>query len=130
MSCKHGPGLDPNCSSYPARVAFFRRQLATVDKPNTPDSRNFEIEAAQPVGPHMVLKVKYPNCEKCAYEGTKVLVFLNCSALDVVYWKEIDPHFRAEPVAPKAAPSPDARFPASPEGWDDALRYASWRVNK
>ena len=27
-----------------------------------------------------------------------------------------------------AAPSPAARFPASPEGWADALAYAEWKT--
>jgi len=79
------------------------------------------------------MKVKYPSCKKCDYEGNKVMVFLNVSEKDILKWKEIDPHFRA-PVEdqyvksinrePRKAPSPAARFPASDEGWKDAIEYA------
>ena len=67
----------------------------------------------------MVLKVKYPSCKNCSYEGIKVMVFLDTTALDALRWKRIDPHFKDK------APSPAARFPASDEGWNDALAYAA-----
>ncbi len=82
------------------------------------------------VGPHLVVKVLYPNCELCAYEGRKVLVFLNTSTLDALKWKKIDPHFRP-PNPGKShteAPSPAARFPDTNEGWVDALTYARGKV--
>jgi hypothetical protein len=106
----------------------------------TPDKQKYEIEEVQQVGPHLVMKVKYPNCSSCAYEGNKVMVFLNCSPLDAMRWREIDPHFRApvkSPGAPtshsiteakKKAPSPAARFPASAEGWTDAITYANGKL--
>ena len=55
------------------------------------------------------------------------MVFLNVSEADVLRWRKIDPHFR-DPKAsrtPKEAPPPAARFPASKEGWADALVYAN-----
>jgi hypothetical protein len=111
MTCRHSYG-DPNCSSYKA-------------PPPTPDASKFEVLDYQQKGSHVVLKVKYPNCDKCSYEGTKVLVFLNVSALDVMKWRTIDPHFRSsKPYSQTEAPSPVARFPASEEGWEDALQYA------
>ena len=120
MTCRHASG-DPNCYSTQARYAA---EAAAA----TPDSEKFEIEDARRVGEHLVLKVRYPNCSKCSYEGMKVMVFLNVAETQALRWKKIDPHFRKLPngAVQKAteATSPAARFPASTEGWADALAYA------
>lgn len=75
-------------------------------------------------GPYLVLKVQYPSCTACAYEGIKVLVFKG-HALEraAIRWREIDPHFRPpDPNAPlHHAPPPIARFPGTDEGWNMAL---------
>lgn len=132
MICRHSPN-DRSCSSHPdyyvpepspkysAPVSTFRS--STVE---TPDSKNYMIEEAARVGNHLVLKVKYPNCSRCAYEGNKILVFLDVSELQVLKWKEIDPHFRDPKILVDTtrAPSPAARFPASKDGWADAMAYA------
>lgn len=92
----------------------------------TPDSRKFEILEIEEHNHNLVLKVKYPNCAKCSYEGIKIMVLPNCSLKDAIFWKEIDPHF-ADPTKalPKSkSPPPVARFPASKRGWDDAVEYA------
>lgn len=96
----------------------------------TPDAEKFEIEEVERVGEHLVLKVRYPNCRKCAYEGNKVMVFLGVSEGQALKWKKIDPHFRdpSRPVSAREAPAPAARFPASKEGWADALVYARGKV--
>ena len=41
-------------------------------------------------------------------------------------WRKIDPHFTDPKTTrpPTEAPGPSARFPASEEGWADALAYA------
>lgn len=138
MTCRHSAD-DPNCSSNPNGFAAAqqRREDAeyrkkTMEKEQaelyarTPDVNKYEIEDVSRVGPHLVMKVKYPNCSKCAYEGSKVMVFLNVSETDALRWKRIDPHFR-DPKAARLkheAPAPAARFPASPDGWTDALVYA------
>jgi hypothetical protein len=118
MTCRHAKG-DPHCSSTRAQYD---------SSPTTPDKRNYEIEDVERVGAHLVMKVRYPNCALCSYEGRKVMVFLNVTEKDALQWREIDPHFaapRKSPLPlPKTAPSPAARFPASPEGWTDALAYA------
>ena len=36
-----------------------------------------------------------------------------------------DPHFSDKPAGDRCAPSPAARFPASEEGWKNALRFAN-----
>lgn len=114
MTCRHGPG-DPDCTSRPKRAPKVVK---------TPDSKNYTIDDVQRVGSHLVMKVNYPNCSACAYEGTKVMVFLDVSEADVLRWKEIDPHFREVKPSRTMAPSPAARFPSTGEGWCDAIAYA------
>jgi hypothetical protein len=100
-------------------------RLAEVES-RTPNAERFEIVDCKDIGEHLVMKVKYPNCQRCAYEGTKILVYLKCTVIDAIKWRKIDPHFR-EPLTPflvKEAPPPAARFPASAHGWEDALEYA------
>lgn len=141
MSCRHAPG-DPECSSssaYQERArneAYDRRIKALNDrekkieadfKANNPDASNFDITDIEQVGSHLVMKVKYPSCIKCEYEGNKIMVFLNRTLKDVFKWKMIDPHFRsmlASDIGKNEAPSPAARFPGSHEGWSDAMEYA------
>ncbi len=122
MTCRHQAG-DPNCSSHPDYVAPYTPPPAP---PPTPDKRLYSIVDATRVGKHLVMKVLYPNCRSCSYEGNKVMVFLNVGELDALKWKEIDPHFRPtkQHSYTPGAPSPAARFPATPEGWKDALEYA------
>ena len=118
MTCRHSAN-DPACS------ANQRTYTETLDPP-TPDSKRYEVVDVKRVGPHLVLKVKYPNCFACAYEGNKVMVFINVTEGDVLKWRSIDPHFRADQSTdPTRAPSPAARFPASDAGWADALAYAA-----
>jgi hypothetical protein len=91
----------------------------------TPDADKYEIVDFVRINQHLVMKVQYPNCTKCSYEGNKVMVFLNVTEADVIRWRRIDPHFRdPKQKFVKEAPSPAARFPASPEGWTDAIEYA------
>ena len=118
MSCHHKPG-DPECSSS---AAYVRRQMATT----TPDASNYEVEDVAQMGKHLVLKVKYPNCRSCAFEGSKVMVFLNTTSLQAMRWRRIDPHFRDPKLKllPTDAPSPAARFPGDLNGWIDATTYA------
>lgn len=132
MTCRHAPG-DPSCGSYARESAAedLRAEKRRAERleaqllSKTPDKEKFEIIDMERVGPHVVLKVLYPNCAKCSYEGNKVMVFLNVSEKDMIAWRVIDPHFRNPAVAVKReAPSPAARFPASKEGWSDAIAYA------
>lgn len=145
MTCRHKPG-DPNCSSTrdgyaaqenerqtSAELAKLRAQLkkyqdafGSDEPPATPDSHNYEILEHQQGGLALVLKVRFPNCAKCAYEGIKVLVYEHTSVGDAVFWKVIDPHFR-DPKKTRTrqeAPAPTARFPGDDGGWRDAIAYA------
>ncbi len=102
------------------REAALQAQIDAM----SPDPTRYEIVEVAPVGAHLVLKVRFPSCAKCAYEGTKVLVYLNTSAVDALKWRKLDPHFRDAKATTGEAPSPAARFPASPAGWADATVYA------
>lgn len=127
MTCRHAKGA-PNCTEqYPPP----RSTRARKDPSPTPNATDYRIEYIERVGPHVVLKVKYPNCAACSFDGNKVMVFLNVSEVQLVRWRAIDPHFRdpkKSVVGAAEAPPPAARFPASVEGWDDALAYARSKI--
>ncbi len=158
MTCRHSPGDPDCGNSAAGRAraearsaewsrkeaekkstadrAWFEAELAKIASV-TPDADNYDIVKNEVVGAHLVLQVKYPNCVKCAFEGLKTMVFLNVSPLEAMRWRRIDPHFRAAGVStaqmlhvvdPKQAPSPAARFPGTPEGWQDALTYAKMKA--
>lgn len=110
-----------------AQVAIANQRAADLAS-RTPNPDAFSVDEVEQVGDHLVMKVKYPNCAKCAYEGSKVMVFLDVTLKQAIKWRRIDPHFR-NPLATviltmPEAPSPAARFPASNDGWCDALVYA------
>lgn len=136
MTCRHKAG-DPACSSTipgsPAARAFLEPLVARAGFAITPEPDHYQIEEVERIGPHLAMKVRYPNCRACAFEGVKVLVYLTVSEVQVLRWRRIDPHFRPPPKSGSTqmvaeAPSPAARFPASPEGWADALAYARSKV--
>ncbi len=119
MTCRH-VGNDPDCSSNKSKYEY-------EEKMKKPDSEKYSIESAVEIGKNLVLKILYPNCASCAYEGNKILVYLNTNALAALKWRKVDPHFRdpGKGMWSKGeAPPPAARFPASTAGWDDALAYA------
>lgn len=102
------------------------RAEETARRAVTVDSEDYQIVQLQRVGNNLVLKVKYPSCTRCTYEGQKVIVFLNVPEDQAMMWRRIDPHFRDPKTKSQfEAPSPAARFPASAEGWSDALAYAT-----
>jgi len=142
MVCRHAPG-DPAHGQYEREAAAEARsaaeskavklaekvrqleaQLAEEKSGKTPDNANYDIQRVERVGPHIVMEVLYPNCSKCSYEGRKVMVFLDVTEVQVLKWRKIDPHFSDKQRAANEAPSPAARFPASDQGWADAVTYA------
>lgn len=133
MTCRHRAG-DPNCSSSPQAAAQrseaqIRARMRELEA-RSPNPDQYQIEEVERVGPHLVMKVKYPSCSKCSFEGSKVLVFLNATEAQALRWRRIDPHFRETVVSLSEAPSPAARFPASAEGWEDAITYAVHKNNQ
>lgn len=130
MTCRHQKG-DPNCSSSPGYVDPYRSTYSPT--PPTPDAKNYIITRVEAIGDDvLVLQVKYPNCAKCAYEGTKTVVYVGVKLVDALRWKEIDPHFadRKAKRSPTQAPSPAARYPGDEEGWQDGLDYAQRKTVK
>lgn len=114
MTCRHSPG-DPACGSW---------RMNNPAPVESPDPKDFHVLDAEEVDGHLILKVRYPSCKKCSFEGDKILVFAQTTALQALRWKEIDPHFRAKSSALlDKAPSPCARFPASSEGMEDARLF-------
>ncbi len=143
MTCRHAKG-DPNCSSHPDHPdnpnnRRHETQAPSVYSPaafpmstsNSPQSEEFQPQRIEIVGPHLVMEVLYPSCARCAYEGKKVMVFLNVTTLQAILWRKMDPHFadpkKAARRGPNEAPPPAARFPASKEGWQDAIEYARFK---
>lgn len=137
MTCRHQDRINnPECGSYRTpeeQLAELDKQKAKVRErfglSDTPDAMNYEVNDVFEHGRFLVLKVTYPSCKNCSYEGTKIMVFENVSLVTAIKWKKIDPHFRAEsPVTPYEAPSPIARFPASEQGWEDAKDFVRSRA--
>ena len=110
------------------RVQAEKEALEKKVQALSPDNSRFRILKAQPVDNNLVLKVEYPNCKACSYEGIKVIVFQDVSPSDALLWETLDPHFRELDLSggsnPHAAPPPFARFPASDPGWAAAIRCA------
>lgn len=110
------------------QIADLKAQLDGM----SPDNSRFQVEEIEEVGNFLVMKVLYPNCAKCAYEGNKVMVFEGVTIKDAFRWRKLDPHFRKGALPPpiNEAPPPIARFPASTQGWADAMAYARSKPNK
>lgn len=97
----------------------------------SPNPDAFHIDEVEQVGEHLVVRVEYPGCVKCSFDKKKVMVFLFVQLKDVLKWKRIDPHFRETTQTSKTeAPSPRARFPATEDGWREALEWAQWMQDK
>lgn len=135
MICRHTKN-DPNCSSHPDNRDYGNaptihsgaKSSSYADRSTdpSPDADRFDIEALEEIGSHLVVKARYPDCASCAYEGNKVLVFFNCTCKQAAMWRKLDPHFRdpkKHVASAKVAPPPDARFPASLDGWKNAIAF-------
>jgi len=94
MTCRHS-AYDPNCSSYDSSIrrlkSDYEKQILEKIASESPDAEKFEIEEIEEVGRFLVMKVKYPNCSKCEYEGSKIMVFCDVTMKDAVKWRKIDP---------------------------------------
>lgn len=109
------------------QIADLKAQLDGM----SPDNSRFQVEEIEEIGNFLVMKVLFPNCSRCAYEGNKVMVFEGVKIKDAFKWRKLDPHFRQGALPPpiNEAPPPIARFPASPQGWNDAMNYAKQKSN-
>ena len=111
-----------------AKITAANKRAADLAA-RTPNPDEYVVERVLRVGAHLVMQVCYPSCKACSFEGLKTLVILDVTEADALRWRRIDPHFRLRTndhasAHPKDAPSPNARFPGTAEGWDDAVAYA------
>jgi hypothetical protein len=131
MSCHHSPD-DLECTSHPRHQEYI--ELKSKPRPkkiDVPDMTKYTILEVQPYNTSILLKVQYENCKEqaCSYKGTKILVWLNTPLINVVKWRRIDPHFLEQDktkLPEDTAPSPDARFPASAEGYRNAIKFMEY----
>lgn len=112
LRCHAEQAAKKNLDAATARIRVLESQLAA-----RVDNTQYTVCNFYWAGAYLVLTVQYPSCQDCAYEGTKILVYKDVANIDLLNWREIDPHFREPQVKkPSQAPSPIARFPASVEG--------------
>jgi len=90
-------------------IAALKREIASM----TADPTRYEIlDVHEGVGEFLVLRVKFPSCTKCAFEGVKILVYPYVRPIDAMKWKRLDPHFRdGKPGTPQDAPESDRALP-------------------
>jgi hypothetical protein len=113
-------------------ISLFSRSFSAHDKvkivevpnPFNPDPRNFLVERIEhkDMGRHIVILVKYPDCNN--YEGRKILVFNGLTLEELVNLEILDPHFSSE----KPELSPIARFVPTKLGWKMAVEFARDRA--
>ena len=137
MVCRHSAG-DPNCGSSPegarrnahAAAQYAEKKARTEERKKkrdalTPDADKFQIKGFLRVGRLIVMRVEYPNCDLCAHDGTKIMIFEHITEMEMIQLKRIDPHFRPRGERTKGeARSPVARFPGDDVGWRHALAFA------
>lgn len=86
---------------------------------SNPDPKKYRILREKRINDFLILKINYP--ESTNYEGNKILVFKNCTILDLVQQEQgIDPHFSDN----EKLISPIARFKPDDEGWKMAVFFA------
>jgi hypothetical protein len=96
---------------------IFSRSCGSNPDPALPNPNptRFRILKVASFRRHVACRVHYPDCT--TYGGEKILVDRLTDAW-LFCQKELDPHFLENEF------SPIARFPATDEGWEDALVYA------
>ena len=117
---QHASSYSSLKSQKDTEIASLKKELASF----SPDNTKYEILDVESHGEYLLMEVLYPNCSKCSYEGHKLMVF-RASIKDVIFWREIDPHF-ADPGTARAkhqAPAPTARFPANVTGRQHAKQF-------
>lgn len=92
--------------STPLRVI----ESKSPNYPN-PDPNNYKIIRGYEYNNNLIVEIKYLDCTN--YEGRKILFYENCTLLDLMKQKSIDPHFSEN----KKFHSPTARFEPTERGW-------------
>lgn len=90
--------------------------------PVNPDPNNYQIidkyEYKCPKGTtYVALLIKYTGCTN--FEGQKILVYQNCTLVDLLLQRELDPHFCDN----QNHIYPIARFIPTFEGWEMAKQF-------
>lgn len=88
-----------------------------------PDPLRYKILDAIQYDKYLVVKIKYLNCIN--FEGVKILVYEDCTLLDLVKQEVIDPHFSNN----KARKSPIARFVPTDSGMEMARLFVATLLN-
>lgn len=105
----------------------LKKQVDKHFAKDLPRPDNFERLDYQEFGPYLVLKLNYPNCTN--FGGDKVLV-VKAPLKDFIVAKHIDPHFAAATsTKARSLPPPEARFPPTKQGWENACKFASLLAN-
>jgi len=92
------------------REAEASRRITELSE-RSPNPDEFKIVDYEQVDKHLVLKVRYPSCKRCAYDACKVMVFFDVTMKKALSWTRIDPHFREEEDVGHQAPSPRVLSP-------------------
>jgi hypothetical protein len=102
-------------------MSMFSKSCGSNPNPAlpNPNPKRFKILNVAPFGQYVACRVRYPDCT--TYGGEKILVY-RLTDTWLLYQKELDPHFLENDS------SPIARFPATPEGWADALVYVETKI--
>lgn len=97
----------------------------------TPDATKWELVDFVENGSYFIAKVKFQTCEHAGYGGHKVLVF-KATTKEAILWRQMNPHFIEDPEenTKNVAPVPIARFPASPQGWEDAKIFVRYKIDQ
>lgn len=98
-----------------SRVVYVKQEPETLPNPR-PD--NYQIIQSISIGDYLIVEIRYLDCTN--YEGRKILVFKDCSMLELKEQKLIDPHFSDD----KSFHSPIARFEPTAEGMFHAKMFA------
>lgn len=112
------PGLCSRSHIYTYPKAGREDNSKTPEARGNPDPANFKILQSVQRGEHLLVEVRYPDCQNC--EGRKILFYKNTQKRHLSGRKELDPHFSDDPEML----SPFARFEPTQEGWDAAERLA------
>ena len=121
MTCRHAYD-DPKCSDYASNIRRAQDLLKKAGKLD--EFSDFDIQDVARYGPHLVLKVVYPE------KPSAILVFLNVTEAQVIRWRKIVPSFQV-PASddPRFAPGVSAMFAPTDEGWNEATAYAQARCS-
>ena len=99
-------------------VEYAVKDVKKELKKSMPNPNIFEIINIAEIGNHLLVEIKYPNCNN--FEGNKILLYLGLNAEQFKKFKTIDPHFSDN----ENYKSPFARFRPTQQGWCSALEFA------